>query len=204
MCRSIPGQQPRPTTLPTPCYLWWLAVKWAVRSHRNKPKHWITVRYFGAFNTARRDKWVFGDRATGAYLTKFAWTKIVRHRMVDGFASPDDATLASYWAARRRRRSTPPLNRDGRRLITRQRGRCPLCGNLLLYADTEPQHPDEWEQWITAIRKAVRAKALTVQTGNGGTDDHLMLHLVHADCARRHARRGSPALLPTRDTSGFA
>jgi RNA-directed DNA polymerase len=80
----------------------------------------------------------------------------------------------------------------------------PLCGNQLLHADTEPQHPDEWEQWITAIRKAVRAKALAVQTGNGGTDDHLMLHLVHADCARRHARRGGPALLPTSDTSGFA
>jgi len=78
-------------------------------------------------------------------------------------------------------RRKPEVNRDGRRLITRQRGRCPLCGNLLLHADTEPQHPDEWEQWITAIRKAVRAKALTVQTGNGGTDDHLMLHLVHAD-----------------------
>jgi RNA-directed DNA polymerase len=185
-------------------YMWWLTFKWAVRSHRNKPKHWITARYFGAFNTARRDRWVFGDRESGAYLTKFAWTKIVRHQMVDGFASPDDATLAGYWAARRRRRSTPPLNRDGRRLITRQRGRCPLCGNLLLHADTEPQHPDEWEQWITTIRKAVRAKALTVQTGRGGTDDHLMLHLVHAECARRHARRGSPALLPTRGTSGFA
>ena len=89
---------------------------------------------------------MFGDRESRAYLTKFAWTKIVRHQMVDGFASPDDATVAGYWAARRRRRSTPPLDRDGRRLITRQRGRCPLCGDLLLHADTEPQHPDEWEQ----------------------------------------------------------
>jgi RNA-directed DNA polymerase len=184
-------------------YVWWLAFKWAVRSHRNKPKHWVRARYFGAFNAARRDNWVFGDRATGAYLTKFAWTKIVRHQMVDGFASPDDPKLTGYWAARRRR-SKPPLNRDGQRLIMRQRGRCPLCGNLLLHADTEPQHPDEWAQWITATRKAVRAKALNIHAGRGGSDDHLMLHLVHADCARWHARRGSPALLPTRGTSGLA
>jgi RNA-directed DNA polymerase len=184
-------------------YVWWLAFKWAVRSHRNKPKHWVRARYFGAFNAARRDNWVFGDRATGAYLTKFAWTKIVRHQMVDGFASPDDPKLAGYWAARRRR-SKPPLNRDGQRLIMRQRGRCPLCGNLLLHADTEPQHPDEWAQWITATRKAVRAKALTIHAERGGSDDQLTLHLVHADCARWHARRGNPALLPTRDALGLA
>jgi RNA-directed DNA polymerase len=185
-------------------YLWWLAFKWAVRGHRNKPKHWVTARYFGAFNPARRDNWVFGDRHTGAYLTKFAWTKIVRHQMVDGFASPDDPTLTGYWATRRRRHNTTPLNRDGRRLITRQRGRCPLCGTLLLAAAAEPQHPDEWEQWITATRKAVRAKALTVQPGRGESDGLTVLHLVHADCARRHARRGNPALHHPRDTSGLA
>lgn len=73
-------------------YLWWLTFKWAVRSHRNKPKKWVTARYYGAFNPSRTDRWVFGDRASGAYLTKLAWTKIVRHQMVDGFASPDDPT----------------------------------------------------------------------------------------------------------------
>ena len=52
---------------------------------------------------ARRDRWVFGDRDSGAYLLKFAWTKIVRHTMVKGWASPDDPALADYWAARRRR-----------------------------------------------------------------------------------------------------
>jgi RNA-directed DNA polymerase len=185
-------------------YVWWLAFKWAVRSHRNKPKHWVKARYFGAFNTARRDNWVFGDRATGAYLTKFAWTKIVRHQMVDGYASPDDPKLAGYWAARRRRSSPPPLNRDGRRLITRQRGRCPLCGNLLLPATTEPQHPDDWEQWITATRQAVRAKALTLHAGRDEQDDLVVLHLVHADCARHHARRGSPALQHARNAPGLA
>ena len=50
-----------------------------------------------------QDRWVFGDRDSGAYLVKFAWTKIVRHQLVKGTASPDDPALAEYWAERRRK-----------------------------------------------------------------------------------------------------
>ena len=45
-------------------------------------------RYFGEFNRFRRDRWVFGDRDSGAYRTKFAWTndtgwsRAVRLRMI--------------------------------------------------------------------------------------------------------------------------
>ena len=69
----------------------------------NKPTSWIIARYFGMFNKSRRDRWVFGDRQSGAYMHKFAWTRIVRHRMVKGTASPDDPALADYWAERRRK-----------------------------------------------------------------------------------------------------
>jgi RNA-directed DNA polymerase len=92
-------------------YLWLLTFKWAVRSHRNKPKKWVTARYYGTFNRARHDRWMFGDRDSGAYLTKTAWTPIVRHQMVDGFASPDDPDRSAYWAARGRRRK--PRSTDG-------------------------------------------------------------------------------------------
>ena len=63
----------------------------------------VVARYFGKFNPARQDKWIFGRRDTGFYLRKFAWTPIVRHRMVAGTASPDDPCLTDYWAQRRRR-----------------------------------------------------------------------------------------------------
>jgi RNA-directed DNA polymerase len=53
-------------------HLWTLAFKWAVFSHSNKPTRWVVDRYFGPFNKARRDRWVFGDRDSGAYLNKFA------------------------------------------------------------------------------------------------------------------------------------
>src|SRR5574342_974677 len=62
-------------------HMWKLTYKWAKFRHPHKSKRWIINRYFGMFNPARRDRWVFGDRDTGAaaYLLKFAWTKIVRH-----------------------------------------------------------------------------------------------------------------------------
>ena len=129
-------------------------------------KRWVVSRYFGRFVPSRRDRWVFGDRDSGAYLLKFSWTKITRHTLVKGWASPDDPALTSYWAARRRR-GRPPLDPPRLRLLQQQRGRCPLCGQLLLHADQEPHHPDDWEQWITAVRKATRRQAITVDARPG-------------------------------------
>ena len=166
-------------------------------SHANKSKSWIIARYFGLFNKSRRDRWVFGDKHSGAYLVKFAWTKIVRHQMVKGRASPDDPALADYWA-NRRRRTKPPLDRAGLRLLIAQHGRCPLCGDLLLHADHEPQSPQDWEQWLKVTRKAVRKQMITADPGPGTPDEPVALRLLHAHCARRHLsdNRMSPALPP--------
>ena len=37
-------------------HMWRLVFKWARISHPNKPTRWVTARYFGEFNPARRDK----------------------------------------------------------------------------------------------------------------------------------------------------
>ena len=80
--------------------MWRLTWRWARASHPNKPTSWVFARYFGKFNKARQDRWVFGDRHTGGYLHRFAWTNIVRHQIVKHRASPDDPALADYWAWR--------------------------------------------------------------------------------------------------------
>jgi RNA-directed DNA polymerase len=165
-------------------HVWKLTYKWANWTHPHKGKRWIVGKYFGAFNSSRRDRWVFGDRESGAYLLKFAWTKITRHTLVKGWASPDDPALASYWAARRRR-GTPPLDPPRLRLLQRQRGHCPLCGELLLHADQEPQHPDEWEQWITAVRKATRHQAISLDAEPGKPGGPAVFRLIHTHCRRR-------------------
>jgi RNA-directed DNA polymerase len=177
-------------------HVWTLTYKWAKFSHPHKGKRWVTSRYFGAFNSARRDRWVFGDRESGAYLLKFAWMKITRHTLVKGWASPDDPALASYWAARRRR-GNPPLRRAELRLLKAQQARCAVCGGLMLHADQEPQHPDEWEQWITAVRKAVRRQAITIDAGPGTPGQRTAIRIIHAHCRRRlpDGADGGPALL---------
>jgi RNA-directed DNA polymerase len=179
-------------------HVWKLTYKWAKWTHPPKGKRWIVRRYFGRFVPSRQDRWVFGDRDSGAYLLKFAWTKITRHTLVKGWASPDDPALASYWAARRRR-GIPPLDPPRLRLLKRQRGRCPLCGHLLLHADREPQHPDEWEQWIKAVRAATRHQAITLDARPGTQGRPAVPSLIHTHCRRRlpDGTGGGPALLQT-------
>ena len=165
-------------------HLWRLVHKWARFSHPNKPARWVIARYFGKFNPSRQDTWVFGSRQTGYYLRKFAWTPIVRHRMVAGTASPDDPALSAYWA-KRRRRSTPTIGTTMRRLLQAQHGRCPICTGLLLHADHEPQTPREWENWLKAIRKAARYNAIAAEPAPGTPDDNAAPRLTHAHCYRR-------------------
>jgi RNA-directed DNA polymerase len=176
-------------------HLWRLAWKWAKLSHPNKARRWIITRHFGMFNPARQDKWVFGSRETGFYLRKFAWTKIVRHRMVAGRASPDDPALAGYWQ-QRRRRDRLPVDPATWHLLRRQRGRCPLCRGLLLHADRQPQSPEEWQQWHTVTRKAIRKHAIDSVTDLGTPDGRVAYHLIHAHCRNRIGNGTSPALLP--------
>ena len=165
-------------------YLWKLTYKWATHSHPNKSRHWISNRYFGKFNRSRDDQWVFGVANSGAYLLKFSWTRIVRHELVPGTASPDDPDLAEYWA-RRRQRSTPPLDSISLGLLKTQHGRCPLCGEFLMYADDESQSPEEWEQWLRVTRKAVRKKAIAAEQEPGTPDEPVVFQLVHAQCQGR-------------------
>jgi RNA-directed DNA polymerase len=176
-------------------YMWRLTYKWAKSAHPNKSRDWIVHRYFGAFNPHRSDRWVFGDRNSGRYLRKFAWTKIVRHQLVKIGASPDDPTLADYWARRRRRTVIPLLDKTDWHLLVHQNGYCPACGTLLLHADHPPASPQEWEQWLRATRKAITRKAIT--RAGSGTPDEPHAPLLHTHCHRRHTdgSRDGTALL---------
>jgi RNA-directed DNA polymerase len=172
-------------------YLWRLTYKWACHRHPDKPKPWIINRYFGRYNKARQDRWVFGDRDSGAYMPKLAWTKIVRHQLVRSEASPDDPAQADYWA-QRRRKNTPPLDRSTLFLLRKQKGRCTMCGDLLLHADREPQSPGEWEQWHRTTRKAITRQHI-IAHGTGTPDN---TRLVHSYCQRRATgARKEPATL---------
>lgn len=170
-------------------YMWKLLYKWIKRTHPNKSRWWRMDRYFDRFNRSRNNRWVFGDKDTRAYLPKFAWTKIVRHVMVTGTASPDDPDLACYWADRRGKQHNGPLSVLLLAKLKAQRGRCPLCGTMLLHAEREPQHPREWEQWLRGTRTAI--SKLNIAAGNSPDDQRL----IHTACRTRTAPPAAPALL---------
>jgi RNA-directed DNA polymerase len=111
----------------------------ARRMHPNKPKKWRKNRYWGRLNPERDDRWVFGDKHTGAYLLKFRWFKIVRHPLVRGQSSPDDPGLRDYWWARRKI-NFRCLSASDVRLAERQDWRCPVCGMDLINGEELHRH----------------------------------------------------------------
>jgi RNA-directed DNA polymerase len=103
-------------------------------------------------------------------MPRFGWTKIVRHSLVLGAASPDDPVLTDYWA-RRRGKNPPLLDRSILILLAKQHGRCALCQGLLLHADHEPRSPTESEQWHRVTRKAITKHHVTAHADKATPDD---------------------------------
>lgn len=111
------------------------------------------------------------------------WTEIVRHTLVKGGSSPDDPALAGYWE-QRRQKVKPPLDSCTVRLLSRQDGRCSLCGENLLTRDQPPQSPQGWERWFLQVaRKAITADYL-LHHDTPSAARSKRTHLVHANCYR--------------------
>jgi RNA-directed DNA polymerase len=169
-------------------HLWRHTYKWAQRSHRNKSRHWVVAQYYGMFNPAHPNRWVFGDRKSGAYLVQFSWTRIVRHHLVKGRFSPDDPTLVEYWSRRRRRRP-PPLSGPSLRLLRGQEGLCAVCATPLFDAEGDLDSATAWEQG--SITEMVTRQRVTGPPGEAAT-----FRLVHPGCSRRSSVASTPEPAP--------
>ena len=121
-------------------YVTWRALRYAKRKHPGKSAQWRYEKYFGRRNPRRHDRWVFGDEATGKYLPKFSWTRIRRHVLVRGAASPDDPALAAYWRWRRQEVATQQLEPKLHRLAMQQGFVCPVCGDALANGEVLERH----------------------------------------------------------------
>ncbi len=138
------------------------AQRYMQRRHPRKSGWWRTQKYWGRVS-GRQDRWVFQDKERHGTLRKFAWTKIIRHRLVPSTYSPDDPTLQDYWSQRHRAQTT--AGRTGQ-LARRQHGLCPGCHQALDNGEELHVHH-------------VRPKR------HGGTEDLANLRLVHHTCHRQ-------------------
>lgn len=140
-------------------------------SHPKKSWKWRRSKYWGKLNRQRNDRWVFGDKSTGGYLLKLAWTPFRRHALVKGTASPDDPTLKEYWIERQKRK-VHDLPARLARLARTQKGRCTHCGVSLYNGEELHAHHH-------------RPKS------EGGTDARKNLRLVHLFCHQQiHSAKG--------------
>ena len=146
------------------------AQRYMKRRHPRKSGWWRTQKYWG-HSIGRQDRWVFQDKTRHATLRQFAWTKIVRHRLVRTTYSPDDPTLQDYWRQRRAHPQATPSRYW--RLAQRQQGRCPVCH----------QHLETGEELHV---HHVRPKK------HGGTDALANLRLVHHTCHRQIHSSSAP------------
>ncbi|MBD1871262.1 group II intron reverse transcriptase/maturase [Cyanobacteria bacterium FACHB-471] len=137
-------------------------IRWSKRQHPGKPWHWQQSKYWGRLNLDRADRWVFGDKQTGAYLLKFGWFTIKRHVLVKGKSSPDDPALQDYWKKREEAKAKT-LTPSSRKLAQPQKHRCPVCGESLYNGESIHRHH-------------LKPKS------QGGKDTYRNLVLVHQCC----------------------
>ncbi|MGH7963803.1 MAG: group II intron reverse transcriptase/maturase [Candidatus Binatia bacterium] len=137
-------------------------LRYAKRTHPNKPWHWKQRRYWGRINLGRKDNWVFGDKRTGGFLLKFAWFDIQRHVLIRGTYSPDDPSLWEYWQERNKTKvkNLPPSEQ---RIAKNQNYRCETCGESLCNGEELHTHH------VTPKK-------------DGGRDTYHNLKLVHLYC----------------------
>jgi RNA-directed DNA polymerase len=153
-------------------WMWTRIIQWMKRAHPNKRWGWRYKRYIGQFHPSRKDRWVFGDKQTGHYLPKFAWTRIERHVKVKGTSSPDDVRLKLYWW--KRGIKILDLPSPMLKLAKAQGDRCPVCGESLTNGEEIHRHH-------------------VVPRSKGGTDEASNIQLVHLYCHQQaHSSKGVP------------
>ena len=123
-------------------YIFTREVRYVKRTHPNKPKYWTSNKYWGRLNLQKpNQKWVFGNKKSGNYIIKFAWTKIKRHTLVSKRASPDDPALREYWEKRNKKSDKSEVeifNKKQAIIAGKQDFKCPVCGQTLF--NNEPLH----------------------------------------------------------------
>ena len=111
-------------------YLYIKQRRYVDRTHPNKSRQWKTSKYWGTLKKGSLDRWVFGDKKSVQYMLKYSWFPIQRHRLVQGYVSPDNPEDRDYWINRELRKGKV-LHTKHKWLAGKQKNRCPGCNDWL-------------------------------------------------------------------------
>jgi len=146
--------------------VWQKLWRWAKRRHPRKPRKWIANKYYSM--TGKR-RWVFTSE-TGKQVINIASIPIVRFvKIKSGMrVHADDKDTREYW---KKRVYTNALSQvytiKIERLMKKQKGICPCCGNPITKEDIA-------DQKVHAHHMLPRSK--------GGSEKPNNLQLLHQDC----------------------
>jgi len=128
-------------------------------------------QYFGRLNPDRpNERWIFGDKQSGAYILKFVHTPIIRHRCVPHDDSPDnpDPTVQETFK-QREADEAKKLNKQKHRLAKKQNFTCQHCGESMFNGEPYDVHH-------------------IVPRKDGGSNHLNNLEILHRECHK--ARHG--------------
>jgi RNA-directed DNA polymerase len=145
-------------------YIFWKLRRWISKTHPNKSFSWRDCHYWANHPTYPGSQWSFVDKPTGMVLYRIGYTRIQRHILIQGNASPDNPELQDYFKQRARQSShVGEYPQAVQRVIRHQQAQCPNCGQSLFNGEDIPVH-----------HKTSRQK--------GGTNHSSNLVAVHRVC----------------------
>ena len=149
-------------------WLYEMQRKWIKRRTPKLSKSARAEKYWGKFDPKSNDKWMFGDRKTGAYMLKFNRSKIQRHELIKFDYSPDNPELKEYWDKRNNRISRIKEENANSKfhfgILKDQHFLCPVCKQSLVFTDE------------------IRHLHHIIPRNRNGGDNRRNLRYLHASC----------------------
>lgn len=113
-------------------YIFWKLRRWISKTHPNQSYLWRDRRYWGEHPAYPGSHWCFVDPDSGMVLYRISCTRIQRHVLIKGDASPDNPALRDYFTHRNQRsRQIGEYPKAVQQVIQLQQAICPNCGQSL-------------------------------------------------------------------------
>lgn len=119
------------------CDIFWKLRRWVSKTHPTKSFSWRDRRYWANHPAYPGSQWSFVDKDTGMVLYRIGYTRIQRHVLIQGEASPDNPDFKDYFEQRNQRsKHVENYPKAAQRVIRKQQAKCPNCGQSLFNGES--------------------------------------------------------------------